>query len=119
MAQLHVDGNDLVVRLGIVDVMLSMRSTMRFPLTAVQRIYVDPVVADEPRGIKAPGTYVPGVLTKGTFHFDGVKTYWNVRRGTDAIVVELYAQKLDRLVIEQANPATIIQEIISARDALK
>lgn len=118
MAQLLIEGNTLVVRLGIVDTMLSVRSTIRVPLTAVQRVYVDPVVAEEPRGIKAPGTHVPGLLTKGTFHCDGVKTFWNVRRGTNAVVVELAGQKFDRLVIEQANPEAIVQDIVSATDFL-
>lgn len=118
MAQLHVQGETLVVRLGIFDTMLSVRSSMKFPLSAVQRVYVDPVVAEEPRGIKAPGTHLQGLLTKGTFHCDGVKTFWNVRRGTNAVVVELAGQKFDRLVIEQANPEAIVQDIVSAKDLL-
>lgn len=118
MAQLRVDGDTLMVRLSIVDTMLSVRSSMRFPLAAVQRVYVDHTVAEEPRGVKAPGTYVPGVLTMGTFHCEGVKTFWNIRRGAQAIVVELDGQKIDRLVIEQANPDEIVDNILTAKDLL-
>jgi hypothetical protein len=118
MAQLDVDGDTLVVRLGIIDAMLSMRSTMRFPLTSVKNVYVDPVAGEEPKGFKAPGTAIPGTLTKGTFHFDGVKTFWNIWRGTLVVVVELNNQKFDRLVIEQANPEAIVEKITQARDAL-
>lgn len=118
MAQLDVDGETLLVRMGIVDAMLSMRSTMRFPLTSIKSVYVDPVAGEEPKGFKAPGTAIPGTLTKGTFHFDGVKTFWNIWRGTLVIVVELHEQKFDRLVIEQANPEEIVEKITKARDAL-
>jgi hypothetical protein len=118
MAQLDVDGDLLVVRLGIIDAMLSMRSTMRFPLTSVKNVYVDPVAGEEPKGFKAPGTAIPGTLTKGTFHFDGVKTFWNIWRGTLVVVVELSNEKFDRLVIEQANPEAIVQKISEALEAL-
>jgi|LakMenEpi03Aug12_release.lakeMendotaPanAssembly.Ray.scaffolds.fasta_scaffold82641_3 hypothetical protein len=118
MAQLDVEGDLLVVRLGIIDAMLSMRSTMRFPLTSVKNVYVDPVAGEEPKGFKAPGTAIPGTLTKGTFHFDGVKTFWNIWRGTLVVVVELSNEKFDRLVIEQANPEAIVQKISEALEAL-
>jgi hypothetical protein len=118
MAQLDVEGDLLVVRLGIIDAMLSMRSTMRFPLTSVKNVYVDPVAGEEPKGFKAPGTAIPGTLTKGTFHFDGVKTFWNIWRGTLVVVVELSNEKFDRLVIEQANPEAIVQKITEALEAL-
>ena len=114
MAQLDVEGDLLVVRLGIIDAMLSMRSTMRFPLTSVKNVYVDPVAGEEPKGFKAPGTAIPGTLTKGTFHFDGVKTFWNIWRGTLVVVVELSNEKFDRLLIEQANPEAIVGKILSA-----
>lgn len=118
MAQLDVDGDVLVVRLGIIDAMLSMRTTMRFPLTSVKSVYVDPVAGEEPKGFKAPGTAIPGTLTKGTFHFDGVKTFWNIWRGTLVVVVELTNEKFDRLVIEQSNPDAIVEKVTKAIDAL-
>jgi hypothetical protein len=118
MAQLDVDGDHLVVRMGIIDAMLSMRSSMRFPLTSVKNVYVDPVAGEEPKGFKAPGTAIPGTLTKGTFHFDGVKTFWNIWRGTLVVVVELRDEKFDRIVIEQGNPEAIVEKITKARDAL-
>lgn len=117
MAQLDVDGDHLVVRMGIIDAMLSMRSSMRFPLTSVKNVYVDPVAGEEPKGFKAPGTAIPGTLTKGTFHFDGVKTFWNIWRGTLVVVVELRDEKFDRIVIEQGNPDAVVEKITKARDA--
>jgi hypothetical protein len=117
MAQLDVDGDHLVVRMGIIDAMLSMRSSMRFPLTSVKNVYVDPVAGEEPKGFKAPGTAIPGTLTKGTFHFDGVKTFWNIWRGTLVVVVELRDEKFDRIVIEQVNPDAVVEKITKARDA--
>jgi hypothetical protein len=118
MAHLDVDGANLVVRLGIFDAMLSMRTTMRFPLTSVHNVYVDPVAGEEPKGFKAPGTTVPGTLTKGTFHFDGVKTFWNIWRGAIVVVVELRDEKFDRIVIEQRDPEQIVEKITKAIDAL-
>lgn len=119
MARILVEGENLIVKLGIVDTMLSVRSTMQIPLTAVERVYFDPFVGEEPRGIKAPGTHLPGVVTKGTFHCEGVKTFWNVWRGTSAVVVELSGQKFDRLVIDHNEPEAIAQKIEAAKDSLR
>lgn len=119
MARILVEGENLVVKLGIVDTMFSMRSTMRIPLVAVERVYFDPFVGEEPRGIKAPGTYLPGVVTRGTFHAEGVKTFWNVWRGTSAVVVELSGQKFDRLVIDHREPEDIVRQIEAATDSLR
>lgn len=116
MARLHVEGDLLVVRLGVIDAMLSMRSTMRFPLNSVSRAFSDPMAKDEPRGIKAPGTHVPRLLTMGTFHAEGVKSYWNVRTGESVVVVELTGEKFDRLLIEQPDADIVAEEILTARD---
>lgn len=118
MAQLHLEGDHIVVRMGVFDTMLSVRSTIRVPLTSVVRVFVDPFVADEPRGFKAPGTHWPRLVTKGTFHAEGVKTFWNVWRGENPVVVELRDARFDRLVIQQDNPEAIVEEITRALEAL-
>lgn len=117
MARLEVADGAVIVRVGFVGAMLSMRSTMRFPLSSVVRAFADPVVKDEPRGIKAPGTYIPRVLSMGTFHAQGVKSYWNVRTGESVVVVELTGEKFDRLVIEHADAEAVAERIIAARDS--
>jgi hypothetical protein len=116
MAQLRIDGEDLVVRLGVVDAMFSVKTSFRVPLSLVTRAYSDPFVHEEPRGFKAPGTHVPGVVSMGTFRAEGVKTFWNIRRGTNVVVVELEGHEFDRVIVEQ-DDADAVAELIDAEAA--
>jgi hypothetical protein len=111
MAQLRIDGDHLEVKLGIVDAMLSVKTTFRVPLDRVTRAYSDPFVHEEPRGFKAPGTHVPGVMTKGTFRAEGTKTFWNIGRGTNVVVVELEGHEFHRLIVEQADADQVAEAI--------
>lgn len=111
MAQLRIEGDHLVVRLGLLDAMFSVKSSFRVPLTQVARAYSDPFVHEEPRGFKAPGTHMPGVVTMGTFRAEGVKTFWNIRRGSSVVVVELVGHEFDRLIIEQPDADAVAETI--------
>lgn len=116
MAQLKIDGDHLVVRLGIVDAMLSVKSSFRVPLSQVVRAYSDPFVHEEPRGFKAPGTHLAGAVSKGTFRAEGTKTFWNIWRGANVVVVELDGHEFDRLIVEHVD-ADATAEMIQSEAA--
>jgi hypothetical protein len=115
MAQVHIDGADLVVEQSALDKLVSLRSTMRFPLGQVVGVTADPGVGAEPKGIRAPGTHLPGLLTAGTFHREGSTVFWNIRRGTHAIVITLRDADFDQLVIDVDDPQGTVDLINAAR----
>jgi hypothetical protein len=115
MARIEVRDGELVVEQGAIESMFSMRGRIRVPLDAVVRIYADPTVAEEPKGIKAPGTHLPRLFVAGTFHAAGVKTFWNIRRGERCVVVQVRGQKFDRFVIEVDDPAAVVAAVDAGR----
>lgn len=115
MARIEVRNGELVVEQGAVESMFSMRGRIRVPLARVMRIYMDATVAEEPKGIKAPGTHIPRLFVAGTFHAAGVKTFWNIRRGERCVVIHVEGEKFDRLVIEVDDPAAVIAAVESGR----
>jgi hypothetical protein len=62
----------------------------------------------EPKGIRAPGTHVPGVHTAGTFHIHGERIFWDVRDASKAIVIELDDEPDSRLVVQVADPRATV-----------
>ncbi|MFJ9622555.1 hypothetical protein [Streptomyces sp. NPDC101181] len=87
----------------------ALKSRLTIPLAHVRGATMDPGILGEPKGIRAPGTHVPGVITAGTFHRDGEKVFWAVRDAQKAVVVELTgAERFTRLVVEVEDPRAAV-----------
>lgn len=61
-----------------------------------------------PKGLKAPGTAIPGIFYAGTFYDGGDKVFLDVRHANKAIVIELKNEDFKRLVVEVENPAEAV-----------
>ena len=114
MAVVHVDNGVLEVELTGLEKLWSLTSRLTIPLDHVRGATADPGIAREPKGIRRPGTHVPGFITAGTFHHDGDRTFWNVKHAEGAIVIELRDEKFQRLVIEVDEPAETVRRIEGA-----
>lgn len=115
MATIAIDNDQLIIEQTAVDTVLSLRSTLRFQISSVRGVTVDPSVGSEPKGIRAPGTHVPGFVVAGTFRHEGRKTFWNIRRGTNALVITLDHEDFDQLIVEVDDPFAAMELINKAR----
>ncbi|GEM30932.1 hypothetical protein NN3_19390 [Nocardia neocaledoniensis NBRC 108232] len=114
MAEVSIDGGDLVVRIEGLDKLWALKSRLVIPLTNVRGATVDPGIVKERKGIRAPGTHLPGVITAGTFHIDGEQVFWDLRDPDKAVVVELADERYARLVIQVDDPAEVVALIEKA-----
>jgi hypothetical protein len=65
----------------------------------------DPEVAQGwHKGLRAPGTHVPGVITAGTFYQEGERVFWDVHDPEKSVVIHLKDERYARLVIEAEDP---------------
>ncbi|SNY78908.1 hypothetical protein SAMN04244553_1436 [Nocardia amikacinitolerans] len=108
MAVISIDGGDLVVRIEGLDKLWALKSSLVIPLANVRGATLDPGIIKERKGIRAPGTHVPGVVTAGTFHIDGERVFWDVRDPDKAVVIELADERYARLVVQVDNPAAVV-----------
>ncbi|WFE34707.1 hypothetical protein [Micromonospora sp. WMMD975] len=114
MASVRIDGDDVVVEIEGMDRLWSLKSRLVIPLANVRGATADPGIAADPKGVRAPGTHLPGVITAGTFHQDGERVFWNIRDGARAVVIELADERYARLVVEVADPAATVALIEQA-----
>jgi hypothetical protein len=114
MAQVQIEGDDLVVEMEGLDKLWALRSRLVIPLANVRGATADPGVARERKGIRAPGAYVPGVITAGTFHVDGERVFWDVHDPTKAVVIELADERYARLIVQVADPRATVALIEQA-----
>ena len=117
MASINVHDDTLVVEQSAIEKILSLRGTVRVPLARVVGATVDPGVGAERKGFRVPGTHIPGFYVAGTFRRDEARTFWNIRRGTNAVVISLTDCAFDQLIIEVDDPHGTVASINAARDA--
>jgi len=114
MAIISIEGDTLVVEIEGLDKLWALKSRLSIPLAHVRGATADPGMLGQPKGLRAPGAYIPGVLTAGTFHLDGERVFWDVHDGGKAIVIELDDERYARLVIEVADPRAAVALVESA-----
>ena len=98
------------------DKLWALKSRLEIPLANIRGVRADPRVARGWwKGIRAPGTHIPGVIVAGTFYQDGKRIFCDVHNAENTIVLDLTDERYDQLIVEVADPAaavSLIKEII-------
>jgi hypothetical protein len=71
MATVSIEGENLVVTMTGMNKIAALKSRIEVPLAHVRGATAGPGIVHEPKGLRAPGAQVPGVITAGTFHKHG------------------------------------------------
>jgi hypothetical protein len=66
------------------------------------------------RGIRAPGTCLPGVIVAGTYHRKGEHVFYDVHDFGGAIVIELKDEWYARLVVQVEESEAVLRLISNA-----
>jgi hypothetical protein len=111
MARVSIAGDELIVDVEGLDKLWALKSRLTVPLANVRGATADPGIVREPKGLRVPGTHVPGVIVAGSFYTEGERVFWDVRDGDKAIVIELGDEKYARLVIEVEDPRRTVEMI--------
>jgi len=115
MTEVEITGGALIVHVKGMDRLWSLKSQLEIPLSHVLGAEADPQVASgHPKGLRAPGTHLPGVITAGTFYQEGDRVFWDVHDPEKAIVIRLEDERYARLVIEVEDPSTTVAAIEEA-----
>ena len=111
MASLLIDGTDLVVKMSEFEKLEAVHPDVRVPLNAVQSARVVDDAWPELRGIRAPGTGIPGVVAVGTRRGSFGKDFAVVHGRGTAVVVDLTAASYARLVVTTPDAERVVAEI--------
>lgn len=115
MVEVTLNGDQLHLEVKGLDKLWSFRSRLELPVAHVRAVRADPEIAKGWwKGIRAPGTSIPGVIRAGTFHQDGKRIFWDVHDPANTIVIELHDDEFDALVVEVADPAAVVAKLASA-----
>lgn len=65
----------------------AFKSRLKIPIDQVVGASTDPEDVGHPKGLRAHGTRIPGLITAGTYRAKGSKVFWDVRNKKKAIVI--------------------------------
>lgn len=114
MVEIHANGDEIEVEVQGLHRLWALRRRIAFPRGAVRS--VKPLPADALRGrkgLRVPGTHVPGVIVAGTYYKDGERHFWDVRHADHAIEIELEGQRYRRLFVEVADPEAATKALLA------
>jgi hypothetical protein len=109
VAHVRVENDTLIVEMRGLDKLWALKSRIEVPLAHVRGATADPGMIREPKGIRAPGAHVPGVIVAGTFHVDGERVFWDVHDAAKAVVIELEGERYARLVVQVDDPRATVE----------
>ena len=103
---ISVRDDRLVVRMLGWDVIYCCRREVSVPVAAVEGVCVARRESVPAKGLRVPGTSIPGVIRAGSYGSGDERDFWDVRRGEDVLVVQLRpgADEYRRLVLEVRDP---------------
>lgn len=114
----QIQGDRLVVTPRGLDKLWAFRRRIDVPVAHVTAATIDPFIAREQlRGLRWPGTSLPGLITAGTFYQDGKRTFWLVHNPRNVVVIDLAHEAYARLIIEVDDPRAVTHLIHNARSS--
>jgi hypothetical protein len=113
VATLRREGDELVLLLNDLEKVGALRGNVRVPASAVRAVRVTEQPFRELRGIRAPGTGLPGVTALGTWRHRGGKDFAALYRGGPAVIVELDGSGFNRLLVSAHDAARVRDELSS------
>lgn len=116
MAEIKIEGDELLVELSALEKIEGIHSNLRFPLSAVRAVRVADNPYAEISGIRI-GTGIPLVVAVGTWIGVGHKAFVAVHGHRAAVVIELEDQPWDELIISSDDADAEAQRIESALGA--
>ncbi|MDN5853595.1 MAG: hypothetical protein L0K86_12275 [Actinomycetia bacterium] len=111
MTSVSIRDDRLIVNVEGLRRVWALKRGFDIPLEHVCGVTADPAISRTRKGIRAPGTYLPGVITAGTYYRFGERHFWDVRRPENVIVIELRNERYKRLIVEVADPAKAVATI--------
>jgi len=114
VAQFVIQGSDLVVRLSLMEKVGALHADVRVPLATVRAVRVAADPWTELRGLRAPGTGVPSVISLATRRRSGVRDFAAVYSHTPPVVIDAAGADFDRLVIASSHARVDAERIATA-----
>ena len=122
MARIEIADGRLSVIIEGLDKVWALKSRLDIPLEHVTGVAYDPAQASRwPRGLRLPGSFIPGVITAGSYWRPGHGeddgwSFWDVHNPEQAIVISTSHEHYKQIVVGVDDADATLRMIQSALD---
>ena len=109
----HTDST-VVVRLGPLQSVFALKGRLDIPRSQISSIEVmerSEIPATEGTWLRAPGTYIPGLVRYGSYGREPLREFWLVLRQKRAVVITVAVWAYHRVVIGSNDPDRLASEL--------
>ena len=115
MVQVTIDGGQVVFEVKGLHKLWTLQSRFQIPISKIRAVRRDTTVMEGLwKGLRFPGTHIPGLIVAGTYYRRGKKSFWDVVKGEGAIVVDVEDGPYDEVVVQVASPEEVVKLIEEA-----
>ena len=111
MADLTLDGSDVVVRLSAAEAVMAWRREVRVPVSQLRMVRVEESPLRGLSWLRLPGVSWPGLFAVGKARCAAGNEFAVAYAGQPAVVLDAEGGAWQRLVISQKHPSTVAAEI--------
>jgi hypothetical protein len=111
VAQIRVRNDEVEVRMSALEQAGALHGPVRVPLSAVVGARIVDDGWTELRGMRAPGTGVPGHIMLGTCRGDFGKDFCAVYQHRPTVIVDLQGAEFARLLVTQDDPREALRAL--------
>ncbi len=101
--------NDFTFEVNGLHKLWAFKSHITIPADHIVSVHQNKEPLSMWKGLRMPGTDIPFVFTAGTFYKNGKKTFWDVLKKENCIIVELKDSSYSQLIIEVENPEAAME----------
>jgi hypothetical protein len=114
MTTVSISGDKLIVEVLGLHKIWALKNRLEIPVDHISSVRHAP--EERARGIRLPGTFIPGLITAGTYYEGGGKrVFWDVHDHEKAVAIELHDEKFAAVIVEVADPEATIRNILNVR----
>ena len=107
MVNVTAKNEDIIFEMTGLHKLWAMKSRIKILQSNILNVYQNNDEITFWKGIRAPGTEVPGIIATGTFYKNG-RNFWSVMNKKNTIIIELKNERYKKLFIEVKNPIETI-----------
>ncbi|MFC9969148.1 hypothetical protein [Nocardia ignorata] len=110
MVELEVDNDTVTVHVLGGHRLLALRQQVVIDRAAITEITTAEVDL-RPPWVRAPGTFIPGVIAAGVYRGKGRKEFWDTTFGGNAVRIDLNGPDFTRLVVDVDNLDAVLDAL--------
>lgn len=111
MIKINIDNKKMILTIEGLHKLWTLKSEITIPLEDIASARINNNEVTMFEGWRLPGTYIPGLITAGTFRAHGDKVFWDVAHPEKSIIIDLRNNEYKQLIIEVHNPKEEVDKI--------